>query len=200
MTFGNDPGVVETVTSMLLDSRAIYERYTTPLGLAVLHDPGAHYNPAPQRRHYYHRADSKGVGWDRSVATGSGYAGQYHPPVAQQYESAEMTPRDLLLSFHHLPYTHRLDDGKTLVQSLYDAYFEGVEQAGDLRRRWASLAGKIDGERHAQVLAKLTQQVEHAGVWRDTLVRFFHELSGIDDDRNRVRSDYRLLHEDEPPG
>ena len=66
------------------------------------------------------QADHEGVGLDRSVATGTGFAGQYPPEVAKIYESAATTPDDLLLFFHHVPYTYQLHDGKTVIQYLYD--------------------------------------------------------------------------------
>jgi len=53
----------------------------------------------------WHRADRDGVGMDRTVATGTGYVGQYPPPLAKRYESLESTPDELLLFFHHVP-TH----------------------------------------------------------------------------------------------
>ena len=43
----------------------------------------------------WHRADEKGIGMDRTVATGTGYAGQYRPPVAKIYESLATTPDEL---------------------------------------------------------------------------------------------------------
>ena len=43
---------------------------------------------------------------DRSVKTGTGFAGQYRAEVATMYESAGNTPDDLLLFFHHVPYTY----------------------------------------------------------------------------------------------
>lgn len=199
LTFGRDEQVVETIVSMLSDSWEIYERYTSPMGLNVLHDPGTHFGPMPHIRHRYHRADSEGVGFDRTSATGSGYVDQYHPPMTERYEQVETTPGELLLFFHHLPYTHRLDDGKTLIQSLYDSYFDGVEQAKGLRERWTSLEDRIDDERYQHVLDKLTRQVEHAAEWRDTMTLFFHQLSGIPDEHNRIRSEYRLRHKDEHP-
>jgi alpha-glucuronidase len=199
MTFSHDPLVVETVVDMLLRSHEIYESYTAPMGLGVLHEHSQHLDPAPHYRHFYHQADSQGVGFDRTAATGSGFVDQYHPPVSRQYEKVETTPTQLLLFFHHLPYTHRLDNGRTLVQYLYDLYFDGVEQARQMRDKWRALEGRIDPERYEHVLNKLDQQVEHAAKWRDTMTLFFFQLSGIPDEHNRIRSEYRLRHQGELP-
>lgn len=199
MTFGHDPLVVETIVDMLVRSHEIYESYTAPMGLGVLHESSQHLDPAPHYRHFYHRADSEGVGFDRTSATGSGFVEQYHPPVTERYENVETTPKELLLFFHHLPYTHRLDSGQTLIQHLYDSYFRGVGQAAALRENWRKLEGRIDDERYRHVLDKLTEQVEHAAEWRDTMTLFFFQLSGIPDEHDRIRSEYRLRHREEAP-
>ncbi len=93
MTFGADPQVMRTVTAMQLSSWRTYENYTGPLGLQTLTDIiGNHYGvrvEASENNSWgqWHRADNTGVGMDRSVATGTGYAGQYPPAVAKRYEN-----------------------------------------------------------------------------------------------------------------
>jgi alpha-glucuronidase len=197
LTFGHDREVVETIVSMLMDSWEIYENYTSPLGLGVMHDAPTHLYPHPEIRFRYHRATSRGVGWDRTQATGSGYTSLYHSPVAEMYENTETCPDELLLFFHHVPYTHRLHSGKTVIQHIYDTHIDGVAQVQDLRDRWMSIEGRIDDERHHHVLNKLDQQIHHAIMWRDRINLFFFELSGIPDERDRVRSDYRSYHRTE---
>ncbi|HMF98673.1 MAG TPA: alpha-glucuronidase family glycosyl hydrolase, partial [Vicinamibacterales bacterium] len=87
LTFGHDRRVVETITGILLDSWPAYERYTGPLGAGTLTDIiGVHYGPgieSSERNGWgqWHRADHDGVGMDRTVATGTGYIGQYSPRV-----------------------------------------------------------------------------------------------------------------------
>ncbi len=194
MTFGHDPVVIDTLVEMLLASYDLYEGYTSPLGLGVLHDVATHLHPVPEIRHRYHQADSRGVGFDRTSATGSGFVDQYAPPVAERYESLDTCPDELLLFFHHVPYTHSLHSGKTVIQHIYDSHFDGVEGVVAMRQRWAALAGRVDAGRHAHVLAKLDQQIEHARHWRDRINRFFFELSGVPDEGRRIRSGYRLRH------
>lgn len=192
LTFGKDEQVVETVVSILMDSYDAYEAYTSPLGLGVLHDPPTHLYPMPELRHYYHRAENDTVGYDRTQATGSGYTGQYTAAAGQQYESIDTCPIDLLLFFHAVPYEQELSNGKTLIQTLYDRYFDGVAKVRDFQRRWATLEGKIDDRRFAEVTQRLEQQLHHACHWRNTMTRFFFELSGVADEKKRVRSQYRL--------
>ncbi len=99
LTFGSDPKVDTTIAAMQLSSRRTYENYTGPLGLQNLTDiTGNHYGvkvEASERNGWgqWHRADDKGVGMDRTVATGTGFIGQYSPPVASMYESLSYVPR-----------------------------------------------------------------------------------------------------------
>ena len=187
MTFGHDPMVVKTISKMLLDSWRIYENYTSPLGVGFMCETGPHYNPDPKgRQKKYHHGDNLGVGYDRTQATGSGYTAQYHPPVAKMYESLGTCPEELLLFFHHVPYTHRLKSGKTVIQHIYDSHFDGVEQARGLRKAWKTLKGKIDNERYEHVLARLEAQLEHARLWCDSINKYFFDLSGIPDEKDRL--------------
>jgi alpha-glucuronidase len=192
LTFGSDPAVVRTIEDMQLASWRIYESYTGPLGAQTLTDIlGSHYGPgieSSERNGWgqWHRADHEGIGMDRSVATGTGYAGQYRAPVAKLFESVETTPDDLLLFFHHVPYTHGLHSGKTVIQHIYDAHYEGAERAADYVRQWKSLKGHVDEERYAAVLARLEYQSGHAIVWRDAICNWFLRASGIPDAKSRV--------------
>ncbi|MEP6962373.1 MAG: alpha-glucuronidase family glycosyl hydrolase, partial [Acidobacteriota bacterium] len=133
LTFGNDPEVLDVVTKIQLDSWRTFENYTGPLGLQTLTDiTGNHYGVAVEASEgngwgQWHRADEEGVGMDRSVATGTGYSGQYRPAIARMYESLADTPDDLLLFLHHVPYKYKLHSGKTVIQHLYDAHYEGAD-------------------------------------------------------------------------
>ena len=79
-----------TVEKMLMASWPAYERYTGPLGLQTLTDiTGSHYGPNVEASEnngwgQWHRADHEGVGMDRSVATGTGFAGQYPPGAGEE--------------------------------------------------------------------------------------------------------------------
>jgi len=123
---------------------------------------------------------------DRSVASGTGYAGQYPPEVAKLYEDAATTPDELLLFFHHVPYAYRLHSGKTVIQHIYDSHYEGAEQAAELAREWATLEGKIDQPLYEKMRDRLVYQAGHAIVWRDAIVQYFLKLSGIPDEKGRA--------------
>jgi alpha-glucuronidase len=192
LTFGNDPLVIDTVSKIQSASWNAYESYTGPLGLQSLTDIlGSHYGPAPQSQEHngwgqWIRADEQGVGMDRTVATGTGFVGQYSSAVQNLYESLANTPDDLLLFFHHVSYTFRLHTGKTVIQTIYDLHYDGAAKAKEFVLQWDSLRGKIDDSRYSAVLAQLTYQAGHAIVWRDAINDWFHRLSGIPDAACRV--------------
>ncbi len=191
-SIGSDPVVVSTVVKMLMQSWPAYESYTGPLGLQTLTDiTGSHYGPNVEASEengwgQWHRADHKGVGMDRSVATGTGYAGQYPWELAKKYESAATTPDDLLLFFHHVPYNYKLHDGKTVIQYIYDSHYDGAARAAEFVEDWRSLKGKVDPELYADVFARLQYQAGHAIVWRDAITQYFLQISGIPDAKGRA--------------
>jgi alpha-glucuronidase len=123
---------------------------------------------------------------DRTVATGTGYIGQYQPEAAQLYESLARCPDDLLLFMHHVPYTHVLHSGRTVIQYVYDSHYQGADSVAAYVRAWTALEGHVDDERYEAVLAQLTYQAGQAIVWRDAVTSWFARASGIPDAQGRV--------------
>jgi alpha-glucuronidase len=192
LTFGSRVEVVKTVTGMLMSSWRTFENYTGPLGLQTLTEiTGTHYGPnveASERNGWgqWHRADEQGVGMDRTVATGTGFIGQYRPEVAKVYESLATCPDDLLVFLHHVPYTYKLHSGKTVIQYIYDSHYEGAEAAAAWVAQWRFLRGLVDERRYREVLAQLEYQAGHAVVWRDSVVSWFARESKIPDAKGRT--------------
>jgi alpha-glucuronidase len=191
LTFGSDPAMLVPLRAMLMESWAVYESYTSPLGVGWMVEPGHHYGPSPDGYEYsawgtYHHADCRGVGIDRTAATGTGFASQYRAARAALFESQETCPDELLLFFHHVPYGYVLKSGKTVIQHIYDSHFEGAERAAKLVEAWSGLRGKVDEARWSAVLAKLEEQRSHAAEWRDVINAYFHRKSGIPDEEARV--------------
>jgi alpha-glucuronidase len=192
LTVSNDPKIVGTVSKILMQSWPAYERYTGPLGMQTLTDiTGTHYGPNIESSEnngwgQWHRADHEGVGMDRSVTTGTAFAGQYPPEVAKMYESPATTPDDLLLFFHHVPYTYKLHSGKTVIQHIYDSHYQGANDAAQLGDEWATLNGRIDPSLYEDMRGRLEYQASHAIVWRDAIVQYFFKLSGIPDQQGRA--------------
>jgi alpha-glucuronidase len=190
-TFGSDEEVVEQVGRMLKDSWRIYENYTAPLGVGWMVNPNHHYGPNVDGYEYsvwgtYHFADCHGIGVNRTTKDGTGYTSQYFPENFNLYESIETCPDELILFFHHVPYTHVLKSGETVIQHIYNTHFDGADQAEELRERWLTLEGKIDAQSFAGVLERLNHQVEHSKEWRDQINTYFYRKSGIADKHNRT--------------
>jgi len=194
LTFGSDPLVVKTITAMQLNSWHVYESYTGPLGAGTLTNIlGNHYDPGPESSEengwgQWHRADHLGIGMDRTIATGTGFIGQYPPAVQKLYEKLADCPDDLLLFFHHVPYTYVLHSGKTVVQHIYDSHYDGADRARDFISQWKAIEGHVDEERYRDVLARLEYQAATAVAWRNTICNWIYKLSGVPDGKGRVGS------------
>jgi alpha-glucuronidase len=192
LTFGRDRRVVSAISGILLDSWRTYERYTGSLGMGGLTDIlGSHYGPGIESSEHngwgqWHRANGRGVGMDRTLATGTGFIGQYDASVAERFESLATMPDELLLFFHHVPFTHVLHSGKTVIQHIYDAHYDGAREAAKFVERWRTIERLIDDERYVSVLTKLEYQAGHALVWRDAVTSWFAWISDIPDDHGRV--------------
>lgn len=192
LSFGNDSLVVQTISNLQLDSWPVYESYTGPLGAGTLTNiTGNHYDPGPESSEengwgQWHRADHEGIGMDRTVATGTRYVGQYPPEVQKLYESLAACPDNLLLFFHHVPWTYVLHSGNTVVQHIYDSHYEGAERAHDFVARWQQLAGHMDEGRYRDILARFEFQAGEAVRWRDAICSWAYRVSGVPDQKSRV--------------
>lgn len=192
LTFGHDPLVVGPVVEMLMKSWRVYESYTGPLGAGTLTDVSkSRFGPAIGSTMSggwtpWHSADESGIGKDRTSATGTGFVSQYRAPVAQRFESLDTCPDELLLFMHHVPYTHTLKSGKTVIQHIYDSHYDGARDAEAFADKWEALKGKIDDERFEAVLQRLRFQAGHAQLWRDAVCNWFLDKSGIADGAGRV--------------
>lgn len=184
-TLSNDAAAVHSINKMMLASREHTVNYMTPLGLHHIMGWDHHYGPAPwiKDKHredwtsvYYHRADSSGIGFDRT-ATGSNAVSQYHRPVAQKFGELASCPEEYLLWFHHLSWDYRMKSGRTLWEELCHRYYAGVEGVREMQRTWHSLAGKIDDERFQHVQMMLRIQEKEAVWWRNACVLYFQTFS-----------------------
>jgi alpha-glucuronidase len=185
MTFTHDPGAIDAIVRLMLESHEAVVDYMTPLGLHHIMWGGHHYGPAPwwdkESRDdwnpvYYHRADAKGLGFDRTKG-GSGTVAQYHKPVSDRFASLDTCPEKLLLWFHHVPWDYRMRSGKTMWEELALHYQRGVHWTRLAQRRWNSLGRFIDPERHEEVKKKLAIQARDAVWWRDAVLSYFQTFS-----------------------
>jgi alpha-glucuronidase len=187
MTFTNDPEFVGPVQEMMMTSREAVVDYMTPLGLHHIMGRGHHYGPGPWvagggradwTSVYYHRADSVGLGFDRT-ATGSDAVSQYFPAVRDRFANRQTVPENLLLWFHRAEWDERMRSGRTLWEEMAFLYNEGVEQVRGMQRVWESMEGRIDEERYQDVKAYLAIQEKEARWWRDSVLLYFQTFSGM---------------------
>ena len=185
MTFSNDPGFVEPVKSLMLASHETCVNYMTPLGLHHIMATGHHYGPGPWAGDlsrpewnpvYYHRADSLGVGFDRTPS-GSDAVGQYFSPVRDFFSSKKTCPEKYLLWFHRVKWTAKLSSGKTLWEELCLRYHRGAADVTGMRKTWQSLENYVDDERFRQVDMMLSIQEKEAKWWRDACLTYFQSFS-----------------------
>ena len=187
-TFTSDPDFVEPVLDMMMTSREAAVDYMMPLGFHHIFAWTHHYGPEPWcdipgaradwLPKYYHKADAEGVGFDRTRA-GSGNVDQYHEPLASLYNSIETCPEELLLWFHHVPWTHRMSSGRTLWDEICHRYDRGVKKVREYQAVWEQAKPYVDAERWEAVRAKLEIQESDARWWRDACVQYFGEFSGM---------------------
>ena len=190
LTYGTDPRLRDTLGDMLLRSRAVYEKYTAPLGLCWMVRPHTHYGPDPEGYEYdkwgtYLRTDRDGIGIDRS-SRGTAYTLQYPEPFRTLYDSPDTCPQELLLFFHRLRFDHVLPDGRALIQYIYDTRFEGAQEAERLLNDWESLTDLIPRESYLHTLERFRRQLLNAREWRDVLNNYFRRFSGAADQKGRT--------------
>ena len=185
LTWSHDSSVVEAIKTMMLGSWEACINYMTPLGLHHLMQEGHHYGPDPGfngakradwNSVYYHRADAKGLGFDRS-RHGSDAVSQYQPPLCEQFNNLDTCPEKFLLWFHHVPWEHRLQSGKTLWDELQLRYATGIAFVERMCEVWQSLQAHVDPEQHAQVEQRLEHQLENARLWREICLKYFCQFS-----------------------
>lgn len=184
-TFPANKKVLDTIQTMMRNSYETMVNYSTPLGLHHIMGTGHHYGPAPWVDNagrpdwnpvYYHRADEKGIGFDRTT-TGSNAVSQYAPELASKFNKLETCPEEYLLWFHHVPWDYKMKSGRTLWDELCLRYQEGVDGVRRMQKQWESLRGSIDEERFRHVQMMLAVQEEEARWWRDACLQYFQTFS-----------------------
>ncbi len=185
MTFNASDSVRREISDMMMKSREACVNYMTPLGLHHIMQAGFHYGPQPgysqaPRRDwtsvYYHRADSLGIGFDRS-SRGSNAVDQYFSPWKERFDNPETCPEKYLLWFHHLPWDFQLKSRKTLWEGLCEHYYAGTDTVDQMMRTWTGLEGKVDDAVYKHVLDRLYTQQKDAAIWRDTCLEYFQQFS-----------------------
>ena len=187
LTYNFSPKQKQTLVSLLLASRRVYEKYTAPLGLGWMVTPHTHYGPNPSGYEYdlwgtYHKANRDAVGVDRTH-TGTGYLDQYPDSIRKKYEDPATCPDLYLLFFHRLPYSFRMQDGRILVQRIYDDHFEGLDETISMASTLFSLP--FPEPDCTVIQSRMEKQLSNAREWCDVINTFFFRLSGFPDSHAR---------------
>ncbi|QJR81332.1 alpha-glucuronidase [Alteromonas pelagimontana] len=188
MTLSNDNEVVTKVKDMMMASHEATVNYMTPLGLHHIMGAGHHYGPAPWvdslgradwNSVYYHQANSKGIGFDRSPS-GVNAVEQYFSPLKEEYANPATTPEKYLLWFHHLPWEYNVaSSGRTLWSEIVHRYYQGANTVKEMANTWDSLEGKIDPWQFHQVQMAMTIQQKEAIWWRNACVLYFQQFAEL---------------------
>ena len=210
------PGFIKPMTQLLLKSREAVVDYMMPLGLHHIFAADHHYGPEPWcvrpgwredwLPRFYHRADSIGLGFNRTDHTepcvagemGSDNVGQYPEPLRTWYNHVGTCPENLLLWFHHVPWNYTMSNGLSLWDNLCYTYDRGVQQAADFVKTWEemkrylfvqvsqdSFVGDFNApmrpdytrERYEQQLQRFQRQAQDAQWWRDACLLYFQQFS-----------------------
>jgi alpha-glucuronidase len=184
LTLTREPRAADRIVNLMLRAWDIYVGYIAPLGLSRPWT-GVHYAPEPWQNRssrpdwtavYYHRADSVGVGFDRT-ATGSRALEQYRPEVQRQWQNPETCPLPYLLWFHHVPWGKKLSTGRPLWDELCTRFYAGADSVRWMQGEWAGVKGAVDPETHENVAARLAIQAREALWWRDAWVLYLQSFA-----------------------
>jgi len=184
-TFSNDRSFVDSIKKLMIASREAVVNYMTPLGLNHIMGYGHHYGPAPWYDKapradwnpvYFHRADSAGIGFDRT-STGSNALAQYHPAADIFFTNLSTCPEEYLLWFHHVSWNYKMKSGRTLWNELCYKYNEGVDTVRWMQTVWKNMEKYVDPERYNHVRMLLNIQEEEAVWWRDACLLYFQTFS-----------------------
>lgn len=174
------------LVSVMLRSREACVDYMMPLGLHHIFKFDHHMGPQPGgfiRSYpiewcpvYYHRANADSIGFDRSH-TGSNATAQYPEPYCSLYDDVNTCPERFLLWFHRVPWTRRMNSGRTLWEELQWHYNRGVAEVDDFAAVWQQVKPYIDEQRWQEVADLMAFQQQDARLWRDVCLEYFGQFA-----------------------
>ena len=175
-----------SIKNMMLASHQTAVDYMMPLGLHHIFAWTHHYGPEPWcdvpgarpdwLPKYYHNADAKGVGFDRTTS-GSNAVGQYASPLKEQFNDPATCPDAYILWFHHLAWDYKMKSGRTLWDEMCYTYDKGVNDVRGFQKIWDKAEPFIDAQRFAEVQSKLRIQAQDAVWWKDACLLYFQTFS-----------------------
>ena len=185
-TFSNDERLLSPVRQIMQESREACVKYMMPLGIHHIFAGTHHYGPEPWYAPkglradwtppYYHKADSIGMGFDRTL-TGTANVRQYPEALCRLYNDINTCPENLITWFHHVPWDHKMKSGRTFWDELCHQYDEGVHEARRFLAVWDAMQPYVDTQRFSEVQRKLRIQARDAEWWRDACLLYFQTFS-----------------------
>lgn len=173
---------VNPALDIMMRSHEACVDYMMPLGLHHIFKGDHHYGPEPDGNQphfpdewkpvYYHKADSAGIGFDRS-SKGTDAVSQYREPYRSMYDNLTTCPEEYLLWFHHVAWDYRMKDGNTLWDNIQKHYNHGVAEVEDFVNIWHNLKPQVDEQRYDEVDKRLQMHLENAREWRDVCLGYF---------------------------
>ncbi len=203
-TFGSEKGIVKSekfletfgtsdqgraasaITDVMLRSREACVDYMMPLGLHHIFRFDHHLGPEPGGfipsypiewcPVYYHRANADSIGVDRSH-TGTNATGQYRDPYCSLYDDVNTCPERYLLWFHRVPWTRRLNSGRTVWEEMQWRYNRGVAEVEQFIDIWQQAQPYVDEQRWREVDDRLRIQLADAQEWRAVCLDYFGQFA-----------------------
>ena len=185
-TFSSDERLLSPVRQIMQESREACVKYMMPLGIHHIFAGTHHYGPEPWYAPkglradwtppYYHKADSIGVGFDRTL-TGTANVRQYPEALCRLYNDINTCPENLITWFHHVPWDYKMKSGRTFWDELCHQYDEGVHEARHFLTVWDAMQPYVDAQRFCEVQRKLRIQARDAEWWRDACLLYFQTFS-----------------------
>lgn len=189
-----DERFTKPVEMMMLTSREACVNYMMPLGLHHIFKFDYHYGPEPDGFKaeyplewcpvYYHKADAKGIGFNRS-SDGTDAVGQYPEPYRSLYDNLATCPEEYLLWFHHVPWNYRMKSGSTLWEELCMRYNMGVSMVETYRDYWHTSTKEYMKDHITEwemTDSLLNVQLASAKEWRDVCLKYFQTFSKMNID------------------
>ena len=181
-TFGSNEYLLTNVLQMMLRSREACVDYMMPLGLHHIFKFDHHYGPEPDgfiARYplewcpvYYHKATVDSIGFNRT-SHGTGATNQYREPYCSQYDDIATCPEAYLLWFHRVPWTYRMNSGRTLWEEMTYRYQRGVSEVEDFVSIWQQAKPYVDEQRWNEVNSRLKEQLKNAREWQRVCTNYF---------------------------
>ena len=193
--FSKDPRFVSPMAQLLLKSREAVVDYMMPLGLHHIFAGGHHYGPEPWCNpkgwredwlpRFYHRADTIGIGFNRTDHdepclagnAGSNNVAQYPEPLRTLYNNIGTCPENLLLWFHHVKWDHTMSNGLSLWDNLCYSYDRGVRQAREFVDTWMAVKPYVKEDVYQRQLTRFQRQAKDAQWWRDACLLYFQTFA-----------------------